>query len=383
MENNEDSSLDPTRLFTLLNLDEEFYKNPSARVINNETLVSKKLSKEFTDAIFSNSDGELGFVPTCQCGQTRGVMKQGLICPICGTEVSSEFVDSLSHMSWIGIPDQFPGVLHPIWYMILKSWTPIGRKNLSVLDIILNPDEDVPDDLIPHLKGRGMRYFYEHCDEVLQMLTEEYPRTAKKPATKNIKVMLRHYKSCMFTRHLPILHSSLHPLKCNGGTLNYADNTSKEILSAIVDLSMVTFKVHSTQMPVKTQDRVLFTIYSKVIKYYQLILTEKLGKKQALLRKHDFGSRVYFSGRSVITPHEKIVGMDEIILPWTMMVNGLKLPLLNLLMSRGHYTLENALNKFMTALVNYDEEIDGYIRALIDEFPEHRMPIALGRNPER
>ena len=149
-----------SKRFTLLNLDEEFAKTLGARVINNETLTSQKLSKEFTDAIYYNSDGELGFVPTCPCGETKGVAKEGLPCPKCGELCSSQFIDHLTHMSWISIPEQMAPVLHPIWYMILHAWTSIGRRDISVVDIILNPDLEIPDDLQPYIEGRGFQYFF-------------------------------------------------------------------------------------------------------------------------------------------------------------------------------------------------------------------------------
>ena len=156
----DEEDLGVSRLFTLLNLDEMFANTPEAKIINNETLVSQKLSKEFTDAIYSNSDGDLGFVPTCQCGYIKGTTKEGLRCPRCNTVCCSQFIDSLSHISWIGMPESMPPVMHPIWYIVLKSWTSIGRKNISVVDIILNPDEEVPEDLVPFIKGRGFQYLY-------------------------------------------------------------------------------------------------------------------------------------------------------------------------------------------------------------------------------
>ncbi len=375
----EDVSIE--RLFTLLDLDAEIANTPNAKVVNNSSLVSKKLSKEFADAIFSNSDGDLGFVPTCRCGKVFGLARKGLFCPECGTECSPQFVDSLSHTSWLGIPQQYSPVLHPIWYLILKQWTGISKHSKSVIDCILNPAEKMPDELAELIPGQGYQYFYDHADEIINILATKYTRIAKKDSTKNILTFMKHYRNVMFTRHLPVLHSSLHPLKCNGGTLKYTDNTSKEILSAIVDLSMITFRSHAIRTSQKHVDTTIYNIYAKVIGYYKLLITSKLGDKQALLRKHNFGSRTHFSARTVVTPHDKVLPMDEVILPWKMIVNSLKLQILNLLMHREGYGLEAALTKFMEALVVYDPDIDRIIQTIISEFPNGKMTIALGRNP--
>ena len=53
----EQEDLGLSRLFSLIDLDKMFSETPEARIVNNETLVSQKLSKEFTDAVYSNSDG--------------------------------------------------------------------------------------------------------------------------------------------------------------------------------------------------------------------------------------------------------------------------------------------------------------------------------------
>ena len=378
----EQEDLGLSRLFSLIDLDKMFSETPEARIINNETLVSQKLSKEFTDAVYSNSDGELGFVPTCQCGKVKGATKEGLLCVQCGTKCSSQFIDSLSHIAWVGMPESMPPVMHPIWYILLKSWTSIGRKNISVVDIILNPDEEVPEDLAPFITGRGFQYFYEHADEVLDMMLYKYPKTSKKALAKWVEPFRSVYRDVMFTRKLPILHNSLHPLKCNGGTLNFVDSTSKEILSAIIDLSTETFKQHATTVSFKQFNKVLWEIYGKAISYYQALISEKLGGKSAMLRKHCYGSRIHFSLRSVVVPQDMILPMDEIVLPWKMMVNGLKLMILNHLVHRHHKTVSDALSIFMRALVEYDADIDAIIQTIITESPDNKLAIALGRNPE-
>jgi len=369
------------RMFTLLDLDKMFEQNPDARIVNNEALVSKKLSVEFTNAIYSQSDGELGFVPTCQCGEIKGVAKEGLYCSKCHTFCTSQFIDSLSHTSWLGLPQHMPPVLHPVWYMVLRNWASVGRRNVTIIDIILNPEEDVPEDFVPYLKGRGFKYFYEHVDEMMDMLLHKYPRTAKNKAAQHIETFMKHWKSVMFTRHLPVLHNSLHPLKSSGGTLKYADSTSQEILSAIIDLSAETFAEHASHVNERQQSKTLFDIFSRVMTYYRSLIKEKLGGKTAMLRKHDFGSRIHYSFRAVVTPHDCILPMDEVILAWGIMCNGLKLPILNFLMNRHFKSVSESITIFRNALLKYDPLVDQCIQEYIQECPGGRMPVAVGRNP--
>ena len=57
-----EENVNATRMLRLNNLDEMFASSQGARIINDETLVGKNLAKDFTDAIYSISDSELGVV---------------------------------------------------------------------------------------------------------------------------------------------------------------------------------------------------------------------------------------------------------------------------------------------------------------------------------
>ena len=125
----EEEDVSSYRHFELVDLEQVFAANPDAKVINSDSSVTKNLAKDMTDIIFSNCDGDLGFVPSCQCGNTKGVSKLGLKCPLCETEVTSRFVDSISHNTWISIPNDFPPVLHPVVYIVLREFvTENSRK---------------------------------------------------------------------------------------------------------------------------------------------------------------------------------------------------------------------------------------------------------------
>ena len=166
----EDEDVSCLRHLTLIDLDQLFKNSPGARIVNSDSLAVADLSDDVVKSIYSNCDGELGFVPTCACGYTKGVSKTGLICPRCDTECSTQFVDSLQHAAWISIPDDvFPApVIHPTWYLVLKYLTQTGKsENNNLIDYILNPmlerskdAGDMPADFKPYVRGRGWQYFY-------------------------------------------------------------------------------------------------------------------------------------------------------------------------------------------------------------------------------
>lgn len=396
------------RHISLINLDQMFENSPGAKIINNETLVGKNLATEFVDSIYTKCDDALGFVPMCECGATFGLSKVDLVCPVCGTKCSSSFVNTLSHMNWLGIPVNMPPVIHPVWYMVLKSFTALGprergeaddsrnrnkislRSKPSLIDFILNPEmekekyctKDLPDKFYPLLKGRGFQYFYEHADEVLDLIIYEFPKIKKK--SKGIEDMIefrRMYQHLLFQRKLPVLHNSLHQISSNGDTLNYIDTASKDIMSAILNLSAMCFKEHSTNVARNKSGRYLYNVFMDAMDYYCSIIEDKLKGKRGLFREHLFGSRIHMCFRTVVHPHDSVMSMDEVILPWGIMVNGLKCIIMNFLVHRYHYTVSAALNKFTLSLIHYDPLVDQCIQEYINECPKKKIPICLGRNP--
>ena len=378
----EDLSL--IRTFSLINLDRMFEDTPEARIVNNENMISQDLAREYNEQIFQSIDGELEFAPSCKCGATTGMMKEGLICPKCGSLCSSQFADVLTHKLWLSIPEPMPPVLHPIWYLILKQWTAFGHRKISVLDVLLNPELEIPEDFLPFLDPeckRGFAYFHDNVDEIFEIFLCKYPRTMKKPLVQWIGPMLRQYRDVLFTRHLPILNSSLHARKKNGETLTYVDQTSKDLLEAIIDMNAESYRQKSSTVSAFQSAKSLYSIYSKMIEYYNKLVKLKLGRKQGILRKHCYGSRIHHSFRAVVVPQAIPMPLDEILLPWGVIVNGLKPIILNFLMHRHNKTFNEAIEIFFSALVNYNELVDQCLMDYIKECPDGKGMVILGRNP--
>lgn len=68
-------------------------------------------------------------------------------------------------------------------------------------------------------------------------------------------------------------------------------------------------------------------------------------------------------------------------MPWKLMVNALKLQIINVLIHRKRYNINDALYKHFRALVMYDEDIYQIMMDLMRECPWKGIPCLLGRNP--
>ena len=271
-----------------IDLEDLFRRSPGARIVNNETMTSMDLSKEFCDAIYNRNDGDIGFTASCECGKIYGRSYEGMLCPECRTEVTTAFVDKLTHTAWVGTPPELPPFVHPVWYFILKTWTGIAKGGASVIDLLLDPDKEIPDHLKGVIEEQSFDYFHKNHERIFDYLFNACPMTAaSRRSMEWVKLFYEQYKDILFTTKLPILHSSLHPLIKSSGSLKLADKSSKDILEAIFNLSTVSFSVKNTITTKKHTHKTLYSVYSKLIVYYQTLIKEKVGAKVAIMRQHN------------------------------------------------------------------------------------------------
>lgn len=282
----DDNRIDSTtllRIFSPIDLEDLYHRSPGARIVNNESFTSMSLSEEFRQAIYSNNDGDIGFTPSCECGRMKGRFFFNATCSECNTKVTTDYVDKLTHTAWVGTPGDMAPFIHPVWYFILSSWSIGGKAVPPIIDIILDPDKEIPEPLSGIIQGHGFKYFHENADKIFKYLFYEHPwNTSGRRTMEWIKVFYEKYRPILFTSKLPILHNSLHPLMKSGNSLKFADRSSKDILEAIFNLSTISFEVRNSIITKKAELKSMYLIFMKIMAYYREIIKEKLGSKSAL-----------------------------------------------------------------------------------------------------
>lgn len=385
----------------LINFEEKYRNSPNARAINNSYLVGKKLNEERINQLFYEIDTELGFTASCQCRTYRGNYYLGHKCPYCGTTVSSEFASDLEHINWLVLPDHAPAMIHPIFFLVLKAW--LGktkskksktRSKISLIQSILDPEEELPASVRSHIRGQGFSYFFKHHEEIMDFFFHTYRPTKGKKDVSYIKSMYETYKDVLFIRQFPVLHPTLTP-RAKEVRTTAIDPASGAIMSAISDLSVLGFESRRCVIGHKYVDKMLWKVYARIIEYVELIINKKYGDKYAHARRHIMGARMHYSGRGVCVPIiERHIG-DECHLPLKIALGNLKAEIINLLTTRklsvredengkkykDKCTYEEAYAKYMKSLVVFDEEVYEVINILIKECPYKGLPIILGRNP--
>lgn len=269
------------KILSIVDFDDMFLRNPDAKIINQNSLVSSNVAKEYTDAVFSDLDEEISFVATCKCGSMVGSYYEGSVCLKCKSIVTTAFGDLLTHNNWIGVPEGFPPLLNPLLYEMLRKWGEPARNETSIIECILNPDIKYPDDWLPPVIGKGFKYFHENYDVLMNYLFNNYPSTSKKVNNEEFKKFLAIHRDRLFCYKLPILHSSLHS-STKSGQMRFVDKTAKEILQAIAEMSCMAFMKKKSIMHYKAIDRTLFNVLTKCLEYIVNLTKSKLGDKLAI-----------------------------------------------------------------------------------------------------
>lgn len=355
------------RMLFLKDFDELFSQNPDAVIANNASFAEENFAEAITKLVYSdNQTGDIGFVAECECGQLKGNYFIGKTCQTCHTEVRPNFVDELRHKVWISTPRSVEAFIHPIIYFNVSTWLSYGKKR-SYLDDLLNPDSKMPEEVEKVFQGRGFNYVHANWDFIMDYFLNVHPKTRKKKQVPYMRMFLEYYRHLVFPSYLPILSNELHPITREGKSLKYTDDSSSDILQAIIDLATIEFSETATVVSQKKIEQVTFNSYMAYIEYLKKIIRKKLSVKKAMLRHHIFGTRLHGTFRSVIVP---IMGEhygDELHLPWNVGVSTYKLMIINVLMNKKDYSMVDALAKVSRAMITYDYEIDQIIQLLISE----------------
>lgn len=378
------------RKVSLVDYDKLYDEAVNPRYLND--LLISDTGKSVIDMIFQKSEGDLEYEPHCSCNAFRGVQYEGHVCPYCGSIITSDFTSNFIPNNWVRIPDNLPPIIHPRFYLILSSFASrmittkkgskvTGRKQkVPIIDFILNPDLELPDDLKPGIHGQGFSYFCEHMDEIMIFLFVDHPKFSKSEKAEMIMRIYEQYKDKLVLRRFPMLHQSFHPLHVRGRSKTM-DKTADLILPAVLDMANAEFTVRRNVVRKNYADREVWKVFTKYIDYIKKIMEAKLGDKQALIRRHNIAARIFFTGRGVISPINSRHDGDEIHIPWNIAVYGLQLEIINLLCNRHGFTPTDAFEYFFKHVNKYDDLIYSIMKALIKECPYKGLPCGMGRNP--
>ena len=364
--------------------------------MSDTTVINKFTSGDVTDPeeaikqVFYNAADTFSFKATCECGnpEITGNMFIGFICPICKTPVKTIDNQILKFRSMFRIPDYLPPIIHPQVYQKLSTW--LGtipnpqkkREKIKVLEAMLKTRKQFPVALKEAGFKFGLKYFYEHFDEIINFFTTKSAFVGNeilKKAPEMIQFLTKN-RDKIFIRNLPVLNNTLHMLTSSqDNKCTYSDSQAGLIRSIYNILRKEEFNM-ITNRGSNTDGR-MFSLMITYCVYSEEILKTKLFKKKGFILQNLISGRFHMTARCVITPIVSIHDLDELHIPWKVAIKLYRNEIFNLLVNRYYYTDIEAHGILMQSMKSYNSLIHEILNTLIDECPYKGLPGWWNRNP--
>lgn len=361
---------------------ERLYESVSDRgiLVNNFNMRNNEEKERLNKLLYVEYEGDtLDTKPSCEHGCMTGEHNKGMICGTCGTEVVSVTEKPIESILWIKAPEGVTGFISPSAWLIMNKLF----KNLP--RYLCDPSENFRPNTYTlaaynmfQERGwkRSINYFIEHFDEAMQIISDCRVVTPQSVRLK-AEEFIEQNKHVFFTKYLPIPHRMVFVAeKTAMGT--YVD----EVMHSAIDAVRTISSIDSGIMPAtqRIKENRTSKVTSQLTSYYSEYTRKNLSKKQGMLRRQVFGSRLDFSARAVITsisdPHDH----DSIYIPWGVAVMMLKTHLNSKLLKLG-FSPSQAEKFLIQHTVNYHELLSALFDELIAEAPGKVLAALLQRNP--
>lgn len=355
-------------------------------IINNFPITRTEDREHLNSLIFTTYEGDtLSPLPTCPppCGKLTGEYNVGARCRDCGELVLAVKDRDLEPKLWISAPEDVDTLMHPVFYQMFSNI--FTRQGANIFEWMVDSSyhcepiyEIEKIKAIPGYK-RGINYFHRNFDMLFATLIGmKLPKI--KPDRDALVELVKKYREHIFTRVLPIPSSLNFVNERSGGDTTYTDKTANDAIEAIRTIASLYHSV-TPITPIIAERRAIKAV-KQIATYYftytKLPLTDKLG----ILRKHVFGSRLFFTARGVISSYHRVHKYDECILPWGITVSMLRLHIESRLIRDGMTSHESSI--FVTRhLRKYNKYIHDIIISFIESGRNGRsnFRIMLQRNP--
>jgi DNA-directed RNA polymerase beta' subunit len=290
----------------------------------------------------------------CDCGAFTGQDIVGQKCPLCGSEIALHSLN-FRYTGWVDI---YPHrVIAPAYYHLLKR--AIGQNMINFILGNYKADNDVKynendvefekkqktkkrgrvatNDIaniirkIPQnkhqFKGIGHDAFYQRFEEVLTACDS-------KPHHDDILRLLEN-KNDVFTSKIPIYSTAFRPTNTTSESKFYP--TINRWLAKIVSLNC--------QLKFMTMDlQIMHTLncmQNNWLEAVDYLVESEMDKKTGFIRSEIVGGPFQFSSRAVITLDPSL-NIDEVDLPYNMLVIVYQFKIAHMLKNRLNMTLEQA-----------------------------------------
>lgn len=299
---------------------------------------------------------------TCPCRRYDGNFYIGVVCENCGHTLSSIFCRDIEYKGWIVLPTMFPKLISPLFFVqvtsilnyLPKEMKKYRGKTVTIVDWLLDPALPIKE-FWPEMNN-GMTYLTENWHKVINFLISIQPKKKREFIIPDLMEMLATYDDCVFMDKIPVINELLHLMtQTNENSTRFQVDESSPLLFEIYSLlcSLCEYEQMRKKITTKLVDKRYMKIQLKLNQYAESLLTEKIAKKNGLLRKSVISGRLHFTARAVIIPLTDDNFGDEFYMPWETMCVLFKSFIVSYLVRRLNYSINDALR--MSYELTYNE----------------------------
>lgn len=290
----------------ILDVEEKLKQVKNPIIVNNlaaDSDIDRRYIERISSTRFDKSE-KLSSVPTCGCGAEKLGINLGVICDLCGTEVTMS-ASSLESELWIIAPADIPGLILPKFAIMLYDAMNI-KKGHNGFEWMINPRYKTPRGNDSNTKRfirlfgemeRGLKAFINNFDTVMDKIEIFRPEKAR-----SIRSFYERYRGRVFPRCLP-LPSRLTLLVEDTNVYAYYDKTMDKVLDAIYTVAGLSNESDNKII----QSRLGSAIISLSI-YHRHVMKNIIGGKPGTYRRYLLGSRLSYALRTILTsihePHD-------------------------------------------------------------------------------
>jgi len=326
------------------------------------------------------NEDTISILPSCGCGESKGVYLENTVCNECGTVVKDP-QEQLEPVMWLKQLNDDHILMNPHYWQMMKQ---LLSKKLDYVRWLCDTSYNPPGEIPPFITGAkeimgGERNYVAFINNIDKLLiywanTAKFKKSSKQESIRILLDMYNNQKDAVFTRYLPVVNKKLFVM----------ENTTKGkftnlTVADMIDLIMLWIKNSNTQLTPKRMSNVTATVISKMAGLYAVYFKEYLVSKPGIFRKHVYSARSHFTFRAVITSIPGRHKYDELVVPWPIGVTSFRPHILNKLIRRG-YTYKRANSLLYKAVNKYDQDISEILDELIAD-SGNRLYVILQRNP--
>jgi hypothetical protein len=360
---------------SLINYDDIYATSKTEKILINYIDVFNKETKEkLDDLIVKNyTEDNLSLIPTCRCGELKGVYYIGQTCHKCNTTVVSAEDNMISFLLWAKAPQGVQKFINLIILQVLLNRYKLNKPKVSLVEYIINSSykfdkkqnlknynqiEKLDYLLREHNIKRGYNSFIENFFPIVEIL-EEHFTDEKNTTNYNFIDFLKANANKLFSTYLPFPNKMLFTMESN----ELGKFIDKRLVNAINVIRRLTGIDLHTKSVVSKQNKIAKSLI-ELAAFYEEYIKNIVFSKNGLVRQHIVSTRSHFTMRCVISSIPGPHALDELHLPWSASCTLFREFILNRLYARG-YTYKAASNFIMQHIHNYHPLLDEIFKEII------------------